>query len=197
LFCTETEFDDNFECDEDETLEAYNGSYHENIACIINQATMLHTDEAFMNCFVEKNSAGKTIPVVTRITDSIKRVYFNKKDSFNRMSFLLFDGILHSLGELTNPDGSPNEQEAYASRSTFMNLFDINNDLFLLSTECLDSEKIKNYETLDLQIDSSYGDGADTSIENSISKIDEIRIELIKMITDMRRGRLHLDPNVS
>ena len=96
LYCEENEFNDSFKPDLEESAEAYDPSYHENIACIINQATMLHTDKAFMNCFVSKNAKGKNIPVEDRISTSINRVYFNKKDSFNRMCFLLYDGILHS-----------------------------------------------------------------------------------------------------
>lgn len=91
---------------------------------------MLHNDEAYMNVFVEKTSKGKLMSIPERINQSIQRVYFNKKDSFNRMCFALFDGILNSLHDLVNVDGSVNEMEVFASRSVFMNLFDINNDLF-------------------------------------------------------------------
>jgi hypothetical protein len=83
----------------------------------------------------------------------LHKVYFNKKDSFNRLCFAFFDGILASLGQVTHPDGSPNYLEIYSSRSTFMNLFDITNDLFLLSTEQLTGEKIENYTQLWLTTD--------------------------------------------
>ena len=95
LFCEETEYGDDFEPDNNEMGSAYDPWYHENIACIISQSTMLHNDEAYKNVFNTKVN-GRFVPAIDRVNDSIKRVYFNKKDSFNRMCFALFDGILHS-----------------------------------------------------------------------------------------------------
>ena len=189
LFCEENEFSDNFKCDPEESAEAYDPYYHENIACIINQATMLHTDKAFMNCFISKTNKGKHIPIEERITNSINRVYFNKKDSFNRMCFLLYDGILHSLGNLVNPDGTSNQQECYASRSTFMNLFDINNDLFLLSTSQIGEEKFKCYDELDA------ADSLDSSKDSS--KVDKCFQELCNVVKNMRDGSVILDSSIA
>ena len=93
LFCEEKEFGDDFVAEDKEMSSAYDPYYHENIACIINQATVLHNDEAFMNCFVEYDSRKRLIPIHERISTSVARAYFNKKDSFNRMCFALFDGI--------------------------------------------------------------------------------------------------------
>lgn len=121
---------DGFDCPEEESHHVYTPLYHEMIACIVNQATVLYTDEAYMDCIKKRGKKGK-INIGQHFMKSIYKLYFHKKNVFNKLCFNLFDGILNSLGPLINEDGSPNFLEIYASRSTFMNIFDINNDLFL------------------------------------------------------------------
>jgi hypothetical protein len=91
---------------------------------------------------------------------------------------------------VTNPDGSPNYLEIYSSRSTFMNLFDITNDYFLLSTESLTEEKIDNYTQLWVTTDLPKQVGWNNT------KFDDIRKELLYLLKEMRKGKLMLDPSV-
>jgi hypothetical protein len=208
LFCEENEFGDDFKPDENETGSAYNPFYHEMIACIINQATMLHNDEAYMNVFVETTAKGRIIPPLERVKNSITRVYFNKKDSFNRMCFALFDGILHSLKPFDPSndglDGSKGnapkplhpqlrEKEMFASRTTFMNLFDINYDLFLLSTAGLTEDKIEKYDKLKLDL---IMDDKNVQSDTNIKKIDKCRNSMLYILKQIKTGELVLDPAV-
>lgn len=73
-----------------------------------------------------------------------------------------------------------------------MNLYDINNDLFLLSTELIDRDKIDDYSQLNNQISKEK-----LMAGTTLSKIDSIRKELIYLIKEMKKGKLVLDPNIA
>ena len=150
LFVEENEFGDDYNPESNERSCAYNPSYHECLASIINHVCILDADEGFKSCMPSwQIGGGHTLTDGEKITKAISKLYFNNKDKFNRLNFLFFDGILHSLGDLADENGRTNEKEVYASRSTFMNLFDINNDQFLLSTDSLNSSTIQNYQDMD------------------------------------------------
>lgn len=186
LFNEENEFGDIYEPEETEKGSAYDPFYHENIGSIINHATILYTDELFKSCMSENREKG--FDIQKHILELMENLYFKKKDTYNKINFLLFDGILYSLKDLYNPDGSVNEKEAYASRTTFMNLFDIDNDLFILSTNNLTSEVITNYTLVAAQI--KNGKNPD------FLKINQTKKELTDILQEMRSGNIFLDPTV-
>ena len=186
LFNEENEFGDIYEPEATEKGSAYDPFYHENIGSIINHATILYTDELFKSCMSENRE--KNFCIQKHITELMENLYFKKKDTYNKINFLLFDGILYSLKDLYNPDGSVNEKEAYASRTTFMNLFDIDNDLFILSTNNLTSEVITNYTLVAAQI--KNGKNPD------FLKINQTKKELTDILQEMRSGNIFLDPTV-
>ena len=55
------------------------------LANIINQSTILETDETFLACCGDLGF--KELTAGEWITNAIDKVYFNKKESFNRVSF--------------------------------------------------------------------------------------------------------------
>jgi len=135
-----------------------------------------------------KDEIGGVVDQQKRINQLVEKLYFNEKEKFNKVSFLFFDGILYSLKNLYNENGTENERAMYASRTTFMNLFDINNDLFILSTNSLTAETISNYALVQLQSRNQKNE--------DFSKISSSKKELTCILQDMRQGKLFLDPTV-
>lgn len=187
LFAEEHEFGDDFRPHEHEKGSAYDPFYHENIAAIINHTTILKTDELYK--IAMNDTTDGTITPVGKIKDLIQRFYFVKKEDFNKVQFLFFDGILYSVKDVYNEDGSLNEKEVYSSRTTFMNLFDINNDLFVLSTNNINEETIANYEAI--------AKSAKSANNNEFARLDQVKKELKNVLQDMRDGKVFLDPNVA
>lgn len=107
MFKEEKDLNDGFLCPENETQKSYTPYYHENIASIINQSVILISDDAYINCISESKKNQK-MTLDEQLAKSLSKVFFNQKQFFNKVSFNLFDGILNSLGELVNEDGSPN-----------------------------------------------------------------------------------------
>lgn len=89
---------------------------------------------------------------------------------------------------MTNEDGSANEREIYASRTTFMNLFDIQNDLFLLSTSNFSPEIINTYQLVHAQ--------SKNPKNAEFLKINQVKKELTDILQDMRTGKVFLDPSM-
>ena len=83
LFNEDNEFGDIYEPEEDQKGSAYDAYYHENIACIINHATILYTDELFKHCLVERSG----FTMQENVLDLIDRLYFNDKDKYNKVAF--------------------------------------------------------------------------------------------------------------
>jgi len=107
LFIEEKDFNDGFYCLEEESQMVYTPLYHEVIACILNQATVLKSDESYMYCINKRKENHKKVSLDKHFHKVIHKLYFNKKDLFNKLLFNLFDGILNSIGALKNDDGSP------------------------------------------------------------------------------------------
>ena len=118
----------------------------------------------------------------------------------------MFDGILHSLKPFEKTsDGSANERaanvmcnqlkekEMFASRSTFMNLFDINYDLFLLSTAMLSEDKIDKYDKLKLDL---IMDEKSAQPDTNLKKIEKIRNSMLYILRQIKTGELVLDAQV-
>jgi len=72
-----------------------------------------------------------------------------------------------------------------------MNLFDISNDLFLLSTNNLNAETITNYQLVASHLKKSKDKNQD------FIRIDQLKKEFSNIIRDMRAGHVFLDPKVS
>ena len=186
LFNEENEFGDVYEPEQTEKGSAYDPFYHENIASIINHTTVLYTDELFKQCLTENRE--KDFDIQKHIEALTDKLYFNNKDKYNKINFLLFDGILYSLRSMYNEDGSENEKEVFASRTTFMNLFDIDNDLFILSTNALNSETITNYALV--------ADKNKNAKNPDFQKISSTKKELTDILLEMRGGNVFQDPSV-
>ena len=125
------------------------------------------------------------------IEKAINRIYFNNKNSFNRLGFIYFDGILPTLkGNMKEKDQNiALDKDVFSSRVPFMNLFDINNDLFVLSTEYIDQKTIDCYESI--QLESVIERQISSEITyTSKSKLDIIDEELFKLFTLVKKGEI-------
>ena len=184
LFVEENEFGDIYDPESNERGSAYDPYYSENLASIINHAIILDSDEKFKSCMTHLNPDGKTY--TEKIETAISKLYFNQKENFNRLCFLFFDGILHSWRDDPQEAQNAKEQQIWASRTTFMNIFDINNDIFLLSTANMTEKTIQSYDMIRVESKQPAGN-------SDASKLDNIRNEMTYFMKEMKGGRLFLD----
>jgi hypothetical protein len=69
-----------------------------------------------------------------------------------------------------------------------MNIFDINNDIFLLSTANMTEKTIQSYDMIRTESKNPAGN-------SDASKLDNIRNEMTYFLKEMKGGRLFIDTN--